>query len=278
MFWLAVLVWFLGVAAVATLMLVCAQSSKRPTFGLQDDNFFAHGQRRSVSLYPGPMDARWVRGHDVVTDAHIGQPAKAAWLLEPEAVSPGMYEQLRQGHEYQVVLTHQRHSRIPRAVWSPNAMAHVHPKYWHTHHVKTGGICAFVSDKDYTEGHRRRKRIPDNIGGLTVDFYGAHHGHYVEDKGAILSQYQYCVVIENSSVSGYFSEKLIDCFLVGTIPLQYWGDPDLHLVFDTQGMVEGKPGPVTPQMRRAMERNHETAKRLTNENHVFQTLDRVLSS
>lgn len=273
MFWWLLLVWFLVVFIVATLMLLSRKPEK--TYGLRDSNFFQNGARRSVSVFPGPMEARWVPGNDVVTDAHIGEPAKAAWLIEPESVTPKPYASLRQGHDYQVVLTHQRQSGIPRAVWVPNAMAHVDTKYWHTQHVKTGGICAFVSAKNYTEGHRRRKQIPERIGKLDVDFYGAYHNRHVADKGAVLSQYQYCVVVENSSVSGYFSEKLIDCFLVGTVPLRYWGDPDIGLVFDLDGFMD-RPGPLTSRVRAAMQRNHEIARRLTNENDVFRALARNL--
>jgi hypothetical protein len=46
----------------------------------------------------------------------------------------------------------------------------------------------------------------------------------------------FSVAIENSSVRGYFTEKLIDCFAAGAIPI-YWGDNDISEHFSVDGMV-----------------------------------------
>jgi hypothetical protein len=44
------------------------------------------------------------------------------------------------------------------------------------------------------------------------------------------------VVIENSIESDYFTEKLLDCFLTGTIPI-YWGTKNIENYFDTNGII-----------------------------------------
>lgn len=41
-----------------------------------------------------------------------------------------------------------------------------------------------------------------------------------------LSQYQFCLCFENMAMNGYITEKIIDCFYAGTIPL-YLGAPDI---------------------------------------------------
>jgi hypothetical protein len=61
------------------------------------------------------------------------------------------------------------------------------------------------------------------------------HGGIFEDKRQYLNDYRYSVIIENSKQNHYFSEKLIDCLLVGTIPI-YWGcDSIFSFGFDRRG-------------------------------------------
>lgn len=47
---------------------------------------------------------------------------------------------------------------------------------------------------------------------------------------------QFSLVIENSSQTNYFSEKIIDCLITKTIPI-YWGCPNIHEYFDTTGWI-----------------------------------------
>ncbi len=61
------------------------------------------------------------------------------------------------------------------------------------------------------------------------EFYGSGWGtekHYLgapEDKHAVLQNYKFSVCFENMrDVKGYITEKIFDCFAVGTIPI-YWG-------------------------------------------------------
>ena len=48
-------------------------------------------------------------------------------------------------------------------------------------------------------------------------------GEYVDDKIKFLSSYKFSFSMENSDGDGYISEKIIDSFLAGTIPI-YYGD------------------------------------------------------
>ncbi len=48
-------------------------------------------------------------------------------------------------------------------------------------------------------------------------------GEYVGDKIKFLSSYKFSFSMENSDGDGYASEKIIDSFLAGTIPI-YYGD------------------------------------------------------
>lgn len=57
-----------------------------------------------------------------------------------------------------------------------------------------------------------------------------------QDKAVAIAPYAYHVVVENVRQRGYFSEKLIDCFLLRTVPI-YWGAPDLADFFDARGIL-----------------------------------------
>jgi hypothetical protein len=46
------------------------------------------------------------------------------------------------------------------------------------------------------------------------------------DKVSIISQYKFCICLENISYPGYITEKIIDCFHAGVIPI-YLGAPDV---------------------------------------------------
>ena len=48
-------------------------------------------------------------------------------------------------------------------------------------------------------------------------------GKVIENKIEFLSSYKFSIAMENSEGDGYSSEKIIDSFLSGTIPI-YYGD------------------------------------------------------
>jgi hypothetical protein len=68
-----------------------------------------------------------------------------------------------------------------------------------------------------------------------IDCYGKHT-NYIENKIDGLKDYCFSVAIENSSIPGYFSEKILDCFLTGTVPI-YLGDFEIGKHFDTRGII-----------------------------------------
>ena len=51
-----------------------------------------------------------------------------------------------------------------------------------------------------------------------------------------LKDYMYSIVVENGKHDLYFTEKLIDCFRTGTIPI-YWGCPSIGDYFDIDGII-----------------------------------------
>lgn len=68
-------------------------------------------------------------------------------------------------------------------------------------------------------------------------------GGRVKDKVALLQEHKFSIAFENTAYPGYTTEKIIDAFLAGTIPI-YWGDPTITQHFNSKAFiqcVEGEP-------------------------------------
>lgn len=61
-------------------------------------------------------------------------------------------------------------------------------------------------------------------------------GYTVENKFDFIRDYKFTIAFENSSTSGYTTEKLIQPMLVNSIPI-YWGDPDVECEFNINSFV-----------------------------------------
>lgn len=76
--------------------------------------------------------------------------------------------------------------------------------------------------------------IPTNF----YDVYGDRNN--IDDarlgKEFIFGNSQFGVVIENTSHRGYFTEKIMDCFLLKTIPI-YWGCSNIGDFFNIDGII-----------------------------------------
>jgi hypothetical protein len=85
--------------------------------------------------------------------------------------------------------------------------------------------AAVISNGQYTNGFRlnfikelnKYKRI--DMGG----YYNNNIGGRVKDKIKFLSSYKFSISMENSEGNGYISEKILNSFSAGTIPI-YYGD------------------------------------------------------
>jgi hypothetical protein len=67
------------------------------------------------------------------------------------------------------------------------------------------------------------------------DVYGYGYNP-IADKIEGLKDYMFSIAIENCKSDYYFTEKLIDCFVTGTIPI-YWGCPSISKFFNTDGIL-----------------------------------------
>lgn len=84
-------------------------------------------------------------------------------------------------------------------------------------------ISVITSNKAFTQGHIDRIKFVSKLKehfGDQLDIYGRGFNSF-GDKWEVLADYKYHIVIENSSQSFYWTEKLGDCFLAETYPFYY---------------------------------------------------------
>ena len=100
---------------------------------------------------------------------------------------------------------------------------------------KSKMISMIASNKAMCEGHKLRLEWVERIGDQ-VDLYGRGFNE-IADKEEGLCDYMFSIAIENGQYETYFTEKLLDCFATGTIPI-YLGAPDIGEHFNKDGIIE----------------------------------------
>lgn len=62
------------------------------------------------------------------------------------------------------------------------------------------------------------------------------NGEPVKDKLEFQKEYKFSIAFENSAHRGYITEKIVDAFAAGTIPI-YWGAPDIKDYFNEKAFI-----------------------------------------
>jgi hypothetical protein len=99
-------------------------------------------------------------------------------------------------------------------------------------------LSIIASAKRYLTGHQLRHSIIQHPQ-YAKHFDGIFGNGYlpIEDKLVGLKDYHFHLVIENVRKDCWFTEKLIDSFVTGCLPI-YWGCPSIGRYFDGRGIIE----------------------------------------
>ena len=164
---------------------------------------------------------------------------KYLWLLESKFITTGLVEKIIGDREtientYETIFTHDQRllSLGDKYKWVPAQGFWIkEPKIY----KKSKMISMISSNKSMCEGHRLRLDWVDRIGDQ-VDLYGRGLNE-IDLKEEGLCDYMFSVAIENGQYETYFTEKLLDCFATGTIPV-YLGAPDIGDHFNKDGIID----------------------------------------
>jgi hypothetical protein len=109
-------------------------------------------------------------------------------------------------------------------------------------------VSSLTGDKDSLTGHKLRRTLYDNQLNFPHNFvfFVSHKATTLqvteknpviyETKLPLFETFQFSIVIECSKQNNYFTEKLIDSFMTGTVPI-YWGCPSIGNFFNLNGIL-----------------------------------------
>lgn len=159
---------------------------------------------------------------------------KIAWILEPKVIYPSVYHVYKIENKFNYIFTFDeellnrgnKYKFVPvGGCWIPEHSIKIHDK--------SKNFSFIFSHKKGTIGHVFRYDIFSIYKNL-FDCFGSGVKP-IQTKDIALNEYKYSVCVENSSVKNYFTEKIIDCFLTGTIPI-YYGCKNIGDFFNIDGI------------------------------------------
>ena len=112
------------------------------------------------------------------------------------------------------------------------------------HNYESRKFCTIVAARNAWQSHNRinfyrelnkRKRVDFN-GNALNRIEGKKDQSWVKDKIAHQSQYRFAIAFENGSHLGYTTEKIIDAYKSGCIPI-YWGNPAIVTDFNPETFI-----------------------------------------
>jgi hypothetical protein len=129
------------------------------------------------------------------------------------------------------------------AIYTPFGHTWLKPDQYNKEHKKKfqlSHLCGKLL-KTYGQSLRHETLARQNEFNIPLKFYDVYGDrNNIEDarlgKEFVFGDSQFGVVIENTSHRGYFTEKLLDCFLLKTIPI-YWGCSNIGDYFDIDGII-----------------------------------------
>ena len=154
-------------------------------------------------------------------------------------------------------------------IWEENRM--IHPK--------TKLVSMIASNKGWLRGHQNRLEWVEKLKGK-VDLYGTGREFQLKDKEDGIKDYMFSVAIENDNSDVYFTEKLTDNFVMGTVPVYYGSRKAVEKYFDPAGVIFLEDDPNLESLSEekyrsmlpAIERNFQTAKNFqTSEDYMWET-------
>lgn len=181
--------------------------------------------KKQVSISIDTLDTKTLNPNDFNIFLHF----------EPKVISPidDDDEIIRLGNYYDLILTWDKRilDSCSNSKLFPFGDCWIDEKDRNIHQ-KTKQLSIIASHKRQTDGHKLRHNV---ISRYPMDVYGNGYKR-IENKITALKDYRFTIVIENTKQEFWFTEKLIDSFVTGTVPI-YWGFDSVGDFFNKDGML-----------------------------------------
>lgn len=165
---------------------------------------------------------------------------KCSWVIEPSIINGEDYlNVIKRQDEIDYIFMHdlQAGEKIDpkKFVYIPHGGTHLQEDDMKIHD-KTKLVSFIFSNKQWCKPHSFRHEIYPHIKDI-VDCYGTGCDRYIKFKSEGLNDYCFSIAMENYDSPGLFTEKLIDCFQTGTIPI-FYGTKNIGDYFNIKGFFQ----------------------------------------
>jgi hypothetical protein len=202
-----------------------------------------------------------------ITDSprvHIPDVSNVYIQIEPEIIMPQAQFLIQNWQKYDRILTF--HEDVLRLC--PNARKYYYGTKWlqpiDYDNVDVGSkqfrVSNIAGSKNIRNApghifrqiiHFSQQRFP--VAPPVTFFRSSHQTPHIKDFGgnpflgdnkiALFKDFQFAIIVENSRQVNYFTEKLMDCLLMKTIPI-YFGAPNIGDIFKTNGWILLETGSI----------------------------------
>jgi hypothetical protein len=161
------------------------------------------------------------------------------WFFESKSIIPNFYSSI-ESHlsKFEKIFTpnYELTSKYKNCLWIPGGGVWIGGTYGKGEikiFDKTK-LCSMVSSqKQMCELHNFRLDIANKIDNKKVDVFGLDTWVPINET---LENYMFSIVVENHQDELYFTEKILNCFATGTIPI-YLGAKNIDEKFDINGII-----------------------------------------
>lgn len=162
------------------------------------------------------------------------------WTIESRGVNPSPFEFLAENFSiFDVIFTHDSNllRQAPNARFSPGGGVWIggsHAGGYPGIHPKTKNVSMVSSNKVMTQLHRFRLATA-----LKLKYLNSGVDVFLGNTPAAwrsLRDFRFSVVLENFQSDYYFTEKLLNCFATGVVPI-YLGARKIDEFFDATGIL-----------------------------------------
>jgi hypothetical protein len=192
---------------------------------------------------PSPSGIEVYMDYGILHALNSTKKYKYLWLCESKSVVPNQYEFVKNNFEslaniFRKIFVHDEKLLLLSPIFDyvPAAANFTWVKERKIY-KKSKLVSMISSGKGFTEGHRFRNAFMQRQMQINpwIDFFGRGFKPF-QKKEEPLSEFMFSITMENESYANYYTEKLMDCFATGTIPI-YHGTPKLSDMFNKEGVI-----------------------------------------
>ena len=191
---------------------------------------------------------KWVKNGSASISIHIDYGIKNsvivgkrnyAWLSESKTINGALYDWCSNNVTYleenfELIFTHDESLLLLSDKFK---MVVCNARPWVTDfgvHPKNKLVSMIASSKVMCEDHKHRQNIIKKFTGK-MDHFGRGF-RAIDKKDDALRDYYFSIAMENGTYPLMYTEKISDCFAMGTIPI-YWGTDRIGEIFDDNGII-----------------------------------------